>query len=68
MIYDNTNQELAPHDFQGEPGYALHRNDEGDIELYTDDGRGNGDYIGVFPDVYWARRVAEALDALREAQ
>lgn len=63
MIYDMTGNELYPH--TGEPGFAIHKSMATDIdgfELYTDDGKGNGDYICFSPDKFWIERIAFAMD------
>lgn len=70
MVYDNTH--VAKPDYSsGEKGYAIHKSVDNEYEhtynLYTDDGRGNGDYIAGSDDVYWIRRIAHALD-LTEAK
>lgn len=49
----------------GEIGYAIHECMEDGMkwfELYTDDGRGNGNYICRSADFYWIERIAYALD------
>ena len=66
MVYDNT-QCSNPRLTTGERGFAIHDNgglnlDEHRYELYTDDGRGNGDYICGSSDIYWIRRIAYSLD------
>ena len=69
MVYDNTIGERPQH--YGEraaSGYAIHEANppvEGEprYSLYTDDGRGNGDYIAGSEDIYWIRRIAFALDS-----
>jgi len=61
MVYDNTKEKP---EFNGERGYAIHRITGKTItyELYTDDGRGNGEYICVSDDLYWIRRIAYSMD------
>ncbi len=74
MVYDNTldNRPDYAYENSAERGYAIHENSgdpvngeygEHRYSLYTDDGRGNGDYIAGSSDIYWIRRIAFALDA-----
>lgn len=73
MIYDRTNERenVSSSDTHlHEPGYAIHSRPASDVfgeiagyELYTDDGRGNGDFVCFTPEHYWAERIALALDA-----
>ena len=62
MIYDNTDKVEYG---SGERGYAIHSHVEENhmvYELYTDDGRGNGNFICNASELYWIRRIAEGLD------
>jgi len=34
--------------------------------IFTDDGKGNGDFVCHCPDKYWAERIAYALDEVKE--
>jgi hypothetical protein len=68
MVYDYINN--SPVREYEERGYTIHdANPQASptasgprYELYTDDGRGNGDYIAGSDDIYWIRRIADALD------
>lgn len=66
MVYDmSTDKAVYPN--TGEPGYAIHKTtgnvvDADGYELYTDDGKGNGDYICFSPDKFWIERIAFAMD------
>ncbi len=67
MVYDMSDDSNAY--IGGESGYAIHKcteDNETFFELYTDDGRGNGDYICKSYDKYWIERIAYALDATAE--
>lgn len=68
MVYDNT---LGTPIFTGQSGYAIHEcpaelstGTPIMYEIYTDDGRGNGDYVCTSSQLYWARRIAHGLDNL----
>ena len=77
MIYDNTDRFVPVHERESnEPGFSIHRNwNDGDehklvigpgdhqFSIFTDDGRGNGDYVCGTSDLTWARRIAGGLDA-----
>ena len=68
MIYDRTTTTTTPprHDLpQGLRGFALHaevRDGATIYTLFTDDGRGNGDYVCESGDRFWIDRIAAALD------
>lgn len=73
MIYDNTQVDFKYDLTQQNPtGYAIHAVSEEiqnitsrrKYELYTDDGRGNGDFICESNDYYWIERIARALDSV----
>lgn len=74
MVYDNTqaHRVLRP---SSQSGFAIHdggealteadlltRGSEHRYSLYTDDGRGNGDFVCGSSDLYWIRRIAYSLD------
>ena len=69
MVYDNV--EGTPR-WPGERGFAIHKAEEDGthnphpFEVYTDDGRGNGDFIAACYDYNTALRIAYALDLTRE--
>lgn len=64
-VYDRTDLVKVP--LHGPSGYSMHSetddNNEptGRIEIYTDDGRGNGEFIAIAVDKYWARRLLQFL-------
>lgn len=65
MVYDYTD----PQGFRpstSERGFAIHQVSHEShsplYELYTDDGRGYGNYVASSSDLYWIRRIAYALD------
>lgn len=63
-VYDMTT-DTAVHPKDGKAGYTIHKVSdlvETFFELYTDDGKGNGDFICRASDHYWAERIACALD------
>lgn len=75
MVYDNTIQRRSVTDLNrgGSTGFSIH--DIGPVatesaycryEIYTDDGRGNGDYVCACPELGWARAIAQALDHVAE--
>jgi hypothetical protein len=66
MVYDQTDDN-KPAEMTGKPGFTIHKSQPGDehtYSIYTDDGRGNGDYVCGVTDDYWARRIAHSLDQL----
>ena len=72
MVYDNTIYRRTQSEITvgGPAGFALHDTapaggdpvDGYRYELYSDDGRGNGDFICGSNDLEWMRRVAHSLD------
>jgi hypothetical protein len=65
MIYDEETIRRT-----GTPGYTIVRafddngSPDGEFrEIYTDDGRGNGDFVCRAVSKYWAETIAAALDA-----
>lgn len=65
MIYDNTSSRPNKYTEERIQGFTIHENSEGEhlYSLYTDDGRGNGNYICGASELYWIRRIAHGLDA-----
>lgn len=71
MVYDCTDPVTVVYtDNIIRPGYAIHKIDASvsesgitEWEIYTDDGRGNGDFVCRAADSYWAGRIARSLDA-----
>jgi len=69
MIYDWTQDDvLVLQQLYSESGYSIHDNGESNLdehryEIYTDDGRGNGDFVCTTSDLFWIRRIAQALDS-----
>ncbi len=71
MVYDRTDS--AHFEFHNQDdtkhgrGFAIHSEATEDMgtlyTLYTDDGRGNGDYVCQSTDQYWIKRIALALDS-----
>lgn len=74
MVYDRTGLQtgVPPSPIeQHARGFAIHSevvtDGRGTIyNLYTDDGRGNGDYVCETTDRFWAFRIAQALDTTTE--
>lgn len=69
MVYDRTDG--AKSEPAGERGYAIHESQAGPLEvegeitqfeIYTDDGRGNGDFVCKTPSREWAFKIAQLLD------
>jgi len=65
VVYDMTENEVYYAQTPPVPGFDIITCCKTNIityEIYTDDGRGNGDYVTTCSDIYWARRIAYSLD------
>jgi hypothetical protein len=69
MVYDFTADSPILHAAHGEPGYAIYKGEPfsaNAFAVFTDDGRGNGDLVCNCSNLYWARRIALALDLVAD--
>lgn len=66
MVYDSTDDAPFPRKRTGEPGYAVFSEDLERLGIsytvFTDDGRGTGEYVCQTTERWYAFRIARLLD------